>query len=197
MHLVAIIISFLPRVWRRVREFLLRPLFFSYGRNFRFDPDGIYSFHTISVGDDVFLGLRPVILATRAQIRIGNHVMFGPEVTIRGGNHRTDLVGRFMKSVPELEKRPEDDLGVNIEDDVWVGTRAIILHGVTIGRGAIVAAGSVVTKSVPPYAIVAGVPARVIRFRWDVSTILEHEVFLYSPDERLLPEELKRVQKDI
>ena len=118
--------------------------------------------------------------------------MFGPEVTIRGGNHRIDLVGRFMKSVTNSEKRPEDDLGVVIEDDVWVGTRAIILHGTTIGRGAIVAAGSVVTKSVPPYAIVGGNPARILRFRFDLNTILVHEQTLYPPEERFSQEYLEK-----
>ena len=72
-----------------------------------------------------------------------------------------------------------------IEDDVWIGTRATVLQGVTIGRGTIVGAGAVVTKTVPPYAIVGGMPARVIRFRWDVETILEHEKTIY-PAERCL-----------
>jgi carbonic anhydrase/acetyltransferase-like protein (isoleucine patch superfamily) len=58
-----------------------------------------------------------------------------------------------------------------VGNDVWVGTRAIILSGVTIGDGAIVAAGSVVTKDVPPYAIVAGNPARLIRYRFSDETI--------------------------
>jgi acetyltransferase-like isoleucine patch superfamily enzyme len=185
MRLVGVLFLWGERLWRRIRELCLRPLFASYGSNFRFDPDGTYSFHTISVGNDVNLGQRPILLATRSHIRIGNHVMFGPEVTIRGGNHRIDLVGRYMKSVTDAEKRSEDDQGVVIEDDVWIGTRAIILHGVTIGRGAVVAAGAVVTKSVPPYAIVAGNPARVLRFRWDVDTILVHEEILYPPEERL------------
>lgn len=167
-------------------------MFSKYGSNFRFDPAGMYSFQTIEVGDDVNLGMRPILLAARSKIKIGNHVMFGPEVAILGGNHRTDLVGRFMKSVMDSEKRPEDDLDVVIEDDVWVGTRAIILHGVTIGRGAIVAAGAVVTKSVPPYAIVAGNPARVLRFRWDVDTILANEEKLYPPEARLTREVLER-----
>jgi maltose O-acetyltransferase len=136
--------------------FIYRPLFGSHGRNFRFDPAGDYSFRTIHVGNDVNLGMRPTISATRSTIRIGSKVIFGPEVTIRSGNHRADLVGRFIYDVTEAEKRPEDDKDVIIEDDVWVGTRAIILHGVTIRRGAIVGAGAVVTKSVPPYAIVGG-----------------------------------------
>jgi len=174
-----------------------RPLFASHGRNFRFDPAGDYSFSTIHVGHDVHLGMRPTLNATISTIRIGNKVIFGPEVIIRGGNHRTDLVGRFMSDVTEAEKRPADDLGVVIEDDVWIGTRAVILNGVTIGRGAIVGAGAVVTRNVPPYAIVGGVPARVLRFRWDVKTILRHETTLYPAEQRLEREALERWQAPI
>lgn len=182
---LAALYSYSQRIWKRIRMLLLRPAFLQYGKNFVFDPDGVYSFSHIRVGDNVNLGYRPHLVAARSHIVIGSNVMFGPEVTIRGGNHRTDLVGRFMVSVKDDEKRPEDDRGVIIEDDVWVGTRAIILHGVTIGRGTVVAAGAIVTKSIPPYAIVAGVPARVISFRFDLETILLHELKLYTPTERL------------
>ena len=184
------------RVWRVMRMAVYRPLFGSYGRNFRFDPNGDYTYRNIHVGHDVHLGMRPTLNATRATIRIGSRVMFGPEVTIRGGNHRADAVGQFMFGVKDAQKRPEDDLGVVIEDDVWVGTRAVITHGVTIGRGAIVAAGAVVTKSAPPYAVVGGNPAIVIKFRWKVETILEHERLLYPPEERLSKCELEHWQKE-
>lgn len=180
------------KVRSRLLEYVYRDLFGSHGHNFRFDPDGIYSFKSIHVGNHVSLGGRPILLATRSSIHIGSNVMFGPEVTIRGGNHATDIVGRFMIDVRDAEKRAEDDRGVTIEDDVWIGTRAIVLHGVTIGRGAVVAAGAVVTRSVPPYAIVGGVPARVLRYRWDTETILEHEKFLYPLEQRLSREDLLR-----
>jgi len=176
---------------------LYRPLFAAHGRNFRFDPAGDYSYGTIYVGHDVHLGLRPFLNATRSTIRIGNKVIFGPEVTIRGGNHRTDLVGRFMFDVTEAEKLPENDRDVVIEDDVWIGTRAIILHGVTIGRGAIVGAGAVVAKNVPPYAIVGGVPAKVFKYRWDVETILRHEATLYPQQQRLSRNVLEQWQQPI
>lgn len=162
--------------------YCLLPLFKSHGRNVRFDPDGFYSFENISLGTDVSLGLLATLLAGRSTIRIGNKVMFGPQVTVIGGNHNAAEVGRFMFDV--TEKRPGDDLGVVIEDDVWVGARATILRGVTVGRGSIVAAGSVVTKSVPRYAIVAGCPARVIRFRWNHETIVSHENLLYPAADR-------------
>ncbi len=175
---------------------LYAPRFGAHGSNFIFDPLGQYTFSTIFVGDDVSLGEGACLIASRSQIIIGSHVMFGPGVTIWGGNHRVDLVGRFMKDVRDEEKRPADDLGVNIQDDVWVGTRAIILHGVTVGRGAIVAAGAVVTRSVPPYAVVGGVPARVIKFRWKADTILEHERPLYPTAQRLSLEDLQKFQEE-
>lgn len=133
-------------------EYLYRPLFGNLGKNIRFDPYGLYSYKTIFVGNDVFIGYGAVFQATESRIIIGNKVMFGPNVTIMGGDHNTSVVGKFMYDVKE--KRPEDDQPVIIEDDVWVGTGAIILKGVTIGRGSIVAAGSVVTQDVLPYTIV-------------------------------------------
>ena len=178
-----------------MRMVLLRPAFKRYGRNFKFDPDGLYTFGSILVGENVHLGYRPIILAPRSEIIIGNNVLFGPEVTIRGGNHRIDMIGRTMFSVENHEKRPDDDLGVVIEDDVWIGTRAIILHGITIGRGAVIAAGAVVTKSVPPYAIVGGVPAKVLKFRFDLPTILEHERILYPPEKRIGEADLQTIFK--
>ncbi|RQX11516.1 galactoside O-acetyltransferase [Micromonospora arida] len=178
------------RVRRAVRGLASAGRFAARGDNFTFDPDGIYTYETIEVGRNVDLGHRPVIMAARSRIRIGDNVMFGPEVTIRGGNHRIDRVGAPMISV---EKAPSDaalDRGVTIGDDVWVGTRAVILHGVTIGRGAVIGAGAVVTRPVPPYAVAAGNPARVIRLRWPVETIISHEQQLYPPERRLAPAEL-------
>ena len=129
-------------------------------------------------------------MAAESKIIIGSYVLFGPEVVIVAGNHNTSESGRFMYDVKN--KRPEDDLDVVIEDDVWVGTRAIILKGVRIGRGAIVAAGAVVTKDAPPYSIVGGLPAKVIAFRWHVDQILQHEAMLYPPGSRLKAEELEK-----
>lgn len=182
--------------FRRLLLDLYRPRFAAHGKNFIFDPMGQYTFSSISVGDDVYLGDRPCLMASRSRIVIGSHVIFGPEVTIRGGNHRIDMVGRLMKSIRDEEKRPEDDRGVVIEDDVWVGTRAVILSGVRIGRGAVVGAGAVVTKSVPAYGIVVGNPARLLRFRWDVEGILDHERRLYPENDRLQRADLDRWQAD-
>lgn len=91
---------------------------------------------------------------------IGNDVMFGPEVSILSGGHnfeRTDIPMREQGATP---RKP-----VVIGDDVWIGTRVIILPGIQIGSHSIIGAGSVVTKDVPEYAVVAGNPATIKKFR--------------------------------
>ena len=93
------------------------------------------------------------------KITVGNNVMLAPRVSIYAENHMFDD--------PEILIR---DQGVHqqevvIEDDCWIAANSIILAGVTIGRGSVVAAGSVVTENVPPYSVVAGVPAKWIKSR--------------------------------
>ncbi|MFG2046865.1 acyltransferase [Micromonospora sp. NPDC048935] len=178
------------RARRAIRGLALADRFAARGDNFTFDPDGVYTCESIEVGHNVDLGYRPILMAARSRIRIGDNVMFGPEVTIRGGNHRIEQVGVPMIAVDKEAGDDTHDRGVTIGDDVWVGTRAVILHGVTIGRGAVIGAGAVVTRSVPPYAVTAGNPARVIRLRWPVETIRAHERQLYPADRRLTAAEL-------
>lgn len=79
------------------------------------------------------------------------------------GNHRIDIPGKYMSEATDAMKRMEDDQDIVIEDDVWIGCNAIILKGVTIGTGAVIAAGAVVTKDVPENCIAMGVPAKVKR----------------------------------
>jgi acetyltransferase-like isoleucine patch superfamily enzyme len=194
-HGVARVVGLSQRLVRRAAMLLLRAAFRKHGRNFVFDPFGNYSFETIEVGDDVFLGPSAVLAASESFIRIGSKVMFGPNVTVLGGNHRTDVIGAFMADVKE--KRPEDDRGVRIEDDVWVGAGSTILHGVVVRRGAIVAAGAVVTHDVPPYAVVGGCPARVLKWRWNLEDVLEHEAKLYPEPLRLGRDELERARQEV
>lgn len=188
---IAQLFIFVRRVVRRAQMLLLRPAFKRCGANFIFDPNGNYSFETIEVGDDVFIGNGATLQASQSGIVIGNKVMFGPQVTVMGGDHNTSVIGQFMFDVKI--KRPEDDQPVVIEDDVWVGTGAIILKGVRLGRGCIIAAGAVVTKDVAPYTIVAGVPARRLSARFDAATILAHEATLYAARDRCLSEHLEVV----
>lgn len=79
-----------------------------------------------------------------------------------------------MTTVTNAEKRPEDDRDIVFEGDNWIGANATILRGVTVGRGAIIAAGAVVTKDVPPYSVCGGVPARCLKMRFDADTLQKH-----------------------
>lgn len=109
-----------------------------------YDPRGV------SVGEDTIIGNR-CFLDGRAKLRIGSHVDMASEVMIYNSEH--DLAAEdFAATVADVE----------IGDYAFIGPRAIILPGVTIGRGAVVAAAAVVTKDVPDFAIVGGVPAKVI-----------------------------------
>jgi acetyltransferase-like isoleucine patch superfamily enzyme len=92
-------------------------------------------------------------------ISIGNNVMISPRVSIYAENHLFDSPDATIKS--QGVKRES----VVIEDDCWIAANSILLAGVTIGKGSVVAAGSVVTQDVPPYSVVAGVPARIIKNR--------------------------------
>jgi acetyltransferase-like isoleucine patch superfamily enzyme len=114
--------------------------------------------------------------SAHGEIIIGNHVMFGPNVHVHGGNHIFDKVGVYMKEIDS--KKVGDDGQVIVEDDCWIGSCAIILKGVRIGRGSIIGAGSIVTKDIPAYSIYTGVPTNHIRSRWDENTIIEHEKLL-------------------
>ena len=83
-----------------------------------------------------------------------------------------------------------------VEEDVWLGINVTLLSGAKIGRGAIVGAGCVVRKEVPPYAVVVGNPARIIKFKYSIDDILLHEEVLYSPKERISREILENNYND-
>ena len=130
----------------------------------------------ISIGDNSYIGPRNTMYAVLQPIIIGNYVMTGPEVIMITGDHRTDIIGDYMIKITNSMKLPENDKPIIIEDDVWIGARAIILKGVKIGKGSIVAAGSVVTKNIPPYTIYYDLHKQ--RPRFTKEEIMEHEKLL-------------------
>ena len=149
--------------------------FNSIGKNTAISYKCHFTYATISIGDFSYIGPYCIFQSVHGEIEIGNHVMFGPGVHIHGGNHVTNKIGFFMNTVT---KEAGSDGKVIIEDDVWVGANAIILKGVTIGEGAVVAAGSIVIKNVQPYSIVAGSPAKIIKMRFTENEINEHKKLL-------------------
>lgn len=94
-------------------------------------------------------------------VRIGNNVLTGTHILITDNSHGASVLG-LAEIAPS--KRPLYSKGpVIIEDNVWIGEKASIMPGVHVGRGAIIAANSVVTKNVPPYCVVAGIPAKIVK----------------------------------
>ena len=125
------------------------------GKNFSMMSNGIFKgSENIYIGDNVSFCENLQLLTTKAKIIIGNGVIISAYTSIITGNHRTNLIGKYIFDIDEsCEKNNDDDADVVIEDDVWIGVFAIILKGVNIGKGSIIAAGAVVTKDVPPYSI--------------------------------------------
>lgn len=134
----------------------------SCGKNVNIEQGATFS-AKVSLGDYSGIGINARINGTCS---IGRHVMMGTDVVIITRNHAFDRT-----DIPMMEQGFEQERPVVIGDDVWIGDRVIILPGVTVGNGSILAAGAVVTRDVPPYSIVAGVPAKVIRNRLDESKI--------------------------
>jgi acetyltransferase-like isoleucine patch superfamily enzyme len=112
----------------------------------------------ISVGNDVFLN-RGATITAHTPIEIGDDCLIGPGAVLHNGDHRFDLV-----DLP-IRRQGFSSAPIVLEDDVWIGANAVVLSGVRVGRGSVVAGGSVVTRDVPPYTVVGGVPAKPIARR--------------------------------
>ena len=110
-------------------------------------------------------------------------------LTVITSNHR-QKVGTLRDG---LSNDDNDYKDIIVEEDVWIGVNVILLQGAHIGRGAIVAAGAVVNKEVPPYSIVGGVPAKVIGFKYSLDEVLQHEKLVYAEEERLPYELLQKI----
>ena len=117
--------------------------------------------YNIEIGEGCLINHNNVLQAGKVdgKIKIGNYVHTGANVMIIAFNHAFDT-----REIPTIQQ-DYYDANVTIEDDVWIGGGTIILAGVTIGKGAIIAAGSVVNHDVPQYAIVGGIPAKLLKYR--------------------------------
>lgn len=136
----------------------------------------IKGLHNLSIGDYSSIPKDSTFFCSKAELIIGKKVVIGPRPTIITGDHRVDVLGIYI--MDSLEKLPDNDQPVVIEDDVWLGSNVTILKGVTIGHGSVVAAGAVVTKSCPPYSIIGGVPAKLIKRRFTDAQIVQHEAMM-------------------
>ena len=172
---------FIRRIYNKIYTPIYKKRMGACGHNVFITPsNSIITYESMYVGNNVHIAYHADFVATKSKIIIGDNVVFGPHVSIRGGDHRMNIIGKFITDVGDDNKLPENDQDVIFEGDNWIGMNSTILKGVTIGRGSIVAAGSVVNKSTLPYSIVGGVPAKVLKMRFTPEEIIEHERILYK-----------------
>lgn len=151
-----LLVSKTPESWQCVRNFCVKRYIdysgcrLSIGRHCRIHRNTrIGSYSGIGRGCEINRG-----------VIIGEHVMMGPDVLVYTQNHCTADMDVPMRTQGMAELRP-----VTIEDDVWIGARVCILPGVTIGHGSVIGACAVVSRSIPPYSVAVGNPARVVKTR--------------------------------
>lgn len=146
---------------RAVRGTLCKHIFVKCGANVNVERMAFFGMgKALEIGSNSGIGPRSCLMnVPGGELIIGDDVMMSPEVLVLTFNHNHANV-----DIP-MDRQGFTYAKVVIEDDVWIGARVIILPGVTIGKGSIVGAGAVVTKDVPPYSIVGGVPAKVLKSR--------------------------------
>lgn len=157
----ALLGQWLPRscysiVSLKIRYFFLKRIAKNVGKNVNIEQHVVFG-EEFEIGDNSTVGFRSDIYGL---VKIGKDVMIGPEVAIYTHNHKHDEI-----DIPMIKQGYTENKPVYIEDNVWIGRRVLIMPGVCIGTGSIVAAGAVVTKNVEPYSIVGGNPAKIIKYR--------------------------------
>ncbi len=145
------------KIIRSIRSKTASCLFKKCGKNVNIEKHAVFgSGRNVSIGDNSGIGMNCVI---KGPVEIGNNVMMGPDCLILTSYHNFDRT-----DIP-MNQQGGGLKPVVIGDDIWIGTRVTILPGVKIGNGVIIGAGAVVTKDIPDYAIVGGVPAKIIKYR--------------------------------
>ena len=168
------------------RSFLLRKTVwrkYQIGANFH-AARGVFLWakNNLKIGDNFYIGKYSII---ECDAEIGNNVIFANHVSLIGRyDHHYQQVGVPIRLASQIRDKDYQWKGLNqkvvIEDDVWVGLGAIILSGVKIGTGSIIAAGSVVTRNVEPFSVYGGNPAKKITNRFDTGEDLKKHIEMYS-----------------
>lgn len=141
---------------KKIRAFLTKRIIDKCGKNVNIEKGAKFSEH-LEIGDNSGIGPNSML---EPYIKIGKNVLMGPECYIYTRNHKFSDV-----NVPIIQQGFSKYEPVEIEDDVWIGSRVTILPGVKIEKGVVIGAGSIVTKNIPKYSVACGNPARVIKSR--------------------------------
>lgn len=152
-------------------------------------PCNIGFFKKVHIEENVYIryGFN-IINSCNEEVIIRKYSVIAPNCTIVTNNHRSTVtIPQFLLSASHVNDKSGN---VIIDEDVWIGASAMILAGVHIGRGSIVSGGAIVTHDVPPYSLVIGVPAKVVKRIFTISQILEHEKVLYNVEDRFTEKQL-------
>lgn len=141
------------KCFKKIRYFFSKRIVKKIGKNVNIETGAIFN-PNIEIDDNSSIGVKCEIIG---KATIGKNVMMGPEVILYSQNHKFKEKDKLI-----IEQGYDIEEGVIIEDDVWIGRRAIILPGVKVSKGTVIGAGAIVTKTFPEYSIIAGNPAKVI-----------------------------------
>lgn len=167
------LLSLPNRLLNKIDRMLLMKRFRSVGKNFICHyPGSYFGAEKICIGEDVYIGEWAFF---GGPITIGNRVMFGPRPTLTAGNHIFAVQGKSPRFiVPEF---PDQNAApIVIEDEVWIGANVTILGNVKIGIGAVIGAGSVVTKEVCPFVVAVGNPCLPVRLIFADQQLFDHMI---------------------
>lgn len=141
------------KIFKKMRVFFAKKILRTMGENVNIETGAVFN-PKVKIGNNSGIGVRCELVGN---IEIGNNVLMGPEVIFYSQNHKFS-----DKNILIEDQGYDEEKKVTVEDDVWIGRRAIILPGVTIKKGTVVGAGAIVTKTFPEYSVIAGNPAKVI-----------------------------------
>ncbi len=154
-----------------------------------FRPYHIVGANNIELGDFVRIMPNPTILASDCKLIIKKYTGISYNLTCVTSNHRPTVgIPSFFNNMLHINEVVKGD--VIIGEDCWLGLNVILLPGANIGRGVIVGAGTLVNKKIPPYAVIAGIPAKIIGVKFTKEQVIEHERKIYDVEERMTEDEL-------
>lgn len=169
--------SIAGRLLNNLRLYLFRVKWIAKNRENQTIPMNRFALSCATVGRNTYGELNVVTFGNQAHLKIGNFVSIAEHVTfLLDVEHYLTHLSTYPFKVKMLHETNTEAFSkgdIIIEDDVWIGYGATIMSGVHIGKGAVIAANAVVTKNVPAYAIVAGIPAKLVRYRFEGDVIKE------------------------
>lgn len=166
----------------------------SFGKKGRYSivaSDSSLNQNNVFIDDYCVIQSQTNFISNKGRLIVKKYSVISSGCIIVPGSHRLTVGVPFYLSTTKHINDEEGD--IIIDEDCWIGAGCILLPQCHIGRGAVVGAGSVVKKEVPPYAVVVGTPARIIATKFTIEDILRHEAILYPPEERLSESYLKEL----